>query len=204
MVLLNGRSKSNSKGTNTYVGKNKCSTLDLAWIEVTLLERIIDFEVKEIGTSDNLPTVIQIKDDPEIESTPVNVNISKKLKWNQENAENKNLLDIHETLIEGIKKAAKNTNMEQTLNITSGTDRINKEWLHKDCRKSRKEVKMQNRIYRKNQDKGKICRTQRQIQEPNKKQEKGKHTETPKGYGRSKGCKELLKNSKKTAKQIID
>lgn len=58
MIVLNGRSKTDKDGQYTYIDTKGCSTIDMAWVDINILQELEDFKIIEMGTSDHLPIKI--------------------------------------------------------------------------------------------------------------------------------------------------
>ncbi|KAK2574843.1 hypothetical protein KPH14_013007 [Odynerus spinipes] len=85
MIVINGRSQTDSGGYYTYVDRKGMSVIDLIWIQTSKLHYFDDFEVIEIGTSDHLPTVLKLKEAwEENEDKEEEDVLEDKMKWDDE------------------------------------------------------------------------------------------------------------------------
>ncbi|KAF6212551.1 hypothetical protein GE061_013076 [Apolygus lucorum] len=61
LVILNGRSKSDSSGSFTFVSRQGASVNDLVCVSLSALSSIVDFEVRSETFSDHMPIVFDVK-----------------------------------------------------------------------------------------------------------------------------------------------
>ena len=166
LIVLNGRTKSDNDGQYTYVDTKGLSTIDMAWIDINMIQEIEDFEAIEMGASDHLPIKIKLKnmgkatnEEEEEESGPKTIN---KLIWDNNKCEDyqkaveEQLTEIEATvenphlrIITAIKNAANTLEMSTVRRINRTKNTINNPWYNLDCRKARKEMKEIAKAFRK-------------------------------------------------------
>jgi exonuclease III len=81
-ILINGRAKSDSPGSYTFINNNGKSTIDLIWINSNYIETILDIVVSDfVLSSDHLPVIVKTNvgvDDDRIEEI---TEMTERLNW---------------------------------------------------------------------------------------------------------------------------
>ncbi|BET03527.1 Reverse transcriptase (RNA-dependent DNA polymerase) [Nesidiocoris tenuis] len=85
LVLLNGRTRGDDRGQNTYLSKVGSSVIDLACVSIECLVAVKDFRVDRQLFSDHQPIVVTLAQDSEHSSQEAVVEpLMPKLMWNDE------------------------------------------------------------------------------------------------------------------------
>ena len=164
MLLMNGRTISDSPAQYTFVGNPGKSIIDLAWISVKSAEFINDFKViPNFPVSDHFPCSLTLMSnlvslaDNNGRKSPVSGKEVTIFKWNNDLSKNFNSrlasslaeteekenreIDDYNTLLTAIKKSASETGLSHTVKRKISSNMHRNNWFDQECRIQKRKVK---------------------------------------------------------------
>lgn len=174
MLLINGRTISDSPAQCTYVSNSGKSIIDLAWVSLKSVEFVNDFKIiPDFPVSDHFPCSLSLKanlislSNVNDKKIPKTKNVVTIYKWNNDLSKNFNarliskfteieekeerVIDDYNTLISIIKETATETGLSHNvIKIKDQNPKVNRNlWYDQECREQKRKVRKAARKIRK-------------------------------------------------------